>query len=667
MSTERLCEELWADHAPADPPAVLQSIVSRLRRLLRPEAEIVARPPGYVLQAEEGTVDAERFELLCAGAKAVNDPTRMAEQLQTALACWRGSAFEEFAEFEWAAVEAVRLDELRANAHEDLLDARLACGEHAALVGELEALVADSPLRERPWRQLITALYRSGRSAEALQRADALRTMLREELGLDPSPALRELEARVLSDDPTLLQAPAAPLRNTSRRLPTETTQLLGRDDELSQLVDHLHASRLLTLSGPGGVGKTRLALRLAGDLWDAFDGEVFVALLAPVHDPSSTVAAIATAVDVQQRQHLSIEETLLEYLRGRRVLLVLDNCEHLRATVAPLAERLLSLCPDVSLLATSREVLGLPGEHVWRVQPLEIAPPDASAATISGAPASRLFVERATAARPSFDPGPDDLHAIAEIVRRLDGLPLAIELAAARIGAMSPSALAERLDQRFELLGGTQTSLVARHRTLQDLVAWSFDLLDPDEQRLFSRLCAFAGSFGLDAAEGVCGGEDLSASRVSMLLANLVDKSMVQLVDESIPRYRVLETLREFGHEHLDQHERAAVQSQHAHWYLAVAERCARRAGRPRRGRRGAHPRCRLRQPAVGPSLVARERRCRSRAAPGGGLARVRIALHAGGDHELGRRRHRDAECGRPRALSRGRRRSRVWTLRPR
>ena len=170
--------------------------------------------------------------------------------------------------------------------------------------------------------------------------------MLREELGLDPSPALRELEARVLSDDPTLLQAPAAPLRNTSRRLPTETTQLLGRDDELSQLVDHLHASRLLTLSGPGGVGKTRLALRLAGDLWDAFDGEVFLALLAPVHDPSSTVAAIATAVDVQQRQHLSIEETLLEYLRRRRVLLVLDNCEHLRATVAPLAERLLSLCP---------------------------------------------------------------------------------------------------------------------------------------------------------------------------------------------------------------------------------------------------------------------------------------------------------------------------------
>ncbi len=518
----------------------------------------------------------------------MSDPIRVADQLQSALACWRGSAFEEFAEFDWARVEAVRLDELRANAREDLIDARLACGEHAVLVGELEALVADSPLRERLWRQLITALYRSGRSAEALQRASALRTVLREEVGLEPSPALRELEARVLNDDPTLLQSPVASRRATPRRLPAESTQLVGRADELSQLGDRLRTSRLLTLAGPGGVGKTRLALRLAGDFWDEFDGEVFVALLAPVHDPSSTVAAIATAVDVQQRQHLSIEETLLEYLRGRRALLVLDNCEHLRATVAPLADRLLGLCPEVSLLTTSREVLGLPGEQVWRVRPLEIAPQDASTETISEAPATRLFVERATAARPSFAPQPDDLRAIAEIVRRLDGLPLAIELAAARVGAMSPADLAGRLDQRFELLGGTQTSMVARHRTLQDLVAWSFDLLDAEEQRLFARLCVFAGSFGLDAAEGVCGDEDLSSSRISRLLANLVDKSMVQLVDENIPRYRVLETLRDFGNEQLDR--RRTVQRSFAACPLVPGPGPAlrRRLGRPRRSRRG-------------------------------------------------------------------------------
>jgi predicted ATPase/DNA-binding SARP family transcriptional activator len=582
VSTERLCDELWGDRPPVDPPAVLQSQLSRLRKLLRPEADIVARPPGYLLQVADGTVDAERFEHLCTTAKSVADPLQRADRLRAALACWRGSAFEEFAEFDWAAVEAVRLDELRANAREDLLEARLACGEHAELVGELEALVADSPLRERLWHQLITALYRSGRAAEALRQAAALRSLLREELGLEPSPALRELEARVLDDDPTLLHTSASTRRVTPRRLPAETTQLVGRSDELAQLVARLREDRLLTLTGPGGVGKTRLALRLASDLWDEFDGEVFVAQLAPVHDPASTVAAIATALDVQQRQHLSVEETLVEYLRGRKVLLVLDNCEHLRATVAPLADRLLGLCPEVTILATSREVLGLPSEQVWRVQPLEMAPDGAEPATIADAPATLLFVGRATAARPSFDPQPDDLRAIAEIVLRLDGLPLAIELAAARIGAMSPAALSERLDHRFDLLAGAQTSMIARHRTLKDLVAWSHELLDPDEQRLFARLCVFAGSFGLDAAEAVCGGDDISTSRISMLLANLVDKSMVQLVDEDLPRYRVLETLRDFGREHLGEHERTTARARHARWYLDVAERCARALAGP-------------------------------------------------------------------------------------
>ncbi len=344
----------------------------------------------------------------------------------------------------------------------------------------------------------------------------------------------------------------------------------------LDQLVERLRHDRLLTLTGPGGVGKTRLALRLANDLWDEFGGEVFVAELAPLHDPASTVAAIATVVDVQQRQHLSVEETLVEYLRARKALLVLDNCEHLRSAVAPLADRLLSLCPDVTVLATSREVLGLPSEHVWRVGPLDVASKDSGAASVSDVPAVQLFLERARAARPGYSPEPDDVSVIAEIVRRLDGLPLAIELAAARIRAMSPVALAERLDGRFEILSGSQTSMIARHRTLQDLVAWSHDLLDPDEQQLFGRLGVFAGSFGLDAAEGVCAGEDLGPARVSTLLANLVDKSMVQLVDEHLPRYRLLETLREFGRDRIGPDEREAVRERHAHWYLDLVEQSA-------------------------------------------------------------------------------------------
>jgi predicted ATPase/DNA-binding SARP family transcriptional activator len=577
VSTDQLCNELWGINLPADPLGVLQSHLSRLRRALRPGAEIVARPPGYVLQLPDEMIDAGRFELLCKRAGSTSNPKVAVELLEGALACWRGSAFEEFAEYDWARPEAMRLDELRVLAQEELIETRLALGAHAALVGELEALVARHPMRERFWQQLVVALYRSGRSAEALRRAEEHRVMLREELGLDPSPALRELEARVLIDDPTLLQPPVASRRSVIRQLPAEPTRLVGRAEELKLLASRLRVDRLVTLTGPGGVGKTRLAMRLAGELWDEFDGEIFVTELAAVSEPTSTVAAIATALDVQQRQHLSIEETLVEYLRARRALLVLDNCEHLRGTIASLSERLLKWCPGVTILTTSREVLGLPGEHVWRVRPLAIPDEGSSPAAASEAPATRLFVECAIAARPGFAIGPDNVKDIVEIVGHLEGLPLAIELAAARIRAMGPAALAERLREGFDLLAGAQTSMIPRHRTVQDLMEWSYDLLGPDEQLLFARLCVFAGSFGLDAAEEVCAGRDVGKTTVSLLLANLVDKSMVQLVDENLPRYRLLETLREYGRDRLSEEDRYIVRTRHAAWYLEVAERCGR------------------------------------------------------------------------------------------
>jgi predicted ATPase/DNA-binding SARP family transcriptional activator len=576
VSTERLCEELWGNDQPADPAGVLQSHVSRLRRILRPDSEIMQRPPGYVLQIADDAIDAGRFEALCRLADAASDPKTVVELLDEALGCWRGVAFEEFSDLDWAQRESVRLDELRANAQENLFDARLELGAHAASIGELEALVVERPLRERLWSQLMIALYRSGRSAEALRRAAAFRSLLREELGLDPSPAFRELEARVLTDDPTLMQAIEVVHRPQPRRLPVERTALLGRDDAVCELVDHVRRARLVTLTGPGGVGKTRLAMRLAQELWDEYAGEVVLAELAPVHDPASTVAAIATAVDVQQRQQLSIEESIVEYLRGRRTLLLLDNCEHVREIVASLTEQLLSWCPDVTVVATSREVLGLPGELVYRVQPLGLPDPTSEAATASENAAVRLFVERAGAAQPGFALGADNIDDIVQIVRRLDGVPLAIELAAARMRAMSPSALAARLGDSFDLLAGAQTSMIERHRTLQDLVAWSHDLLAPAERRLFAQLSVFAGGFGLDAAEAVCATDLRDRATVSVLLANLVDKSMVQLVDASLPRYRVLETLREYGGERLDDVERAELRARHGCWYLEVAEDCS-------------------------------------------------------------------------------------------
>ncbi len=575
VSTDRICDELWGDSQPADPAAVLQSHLSRLRRLLRPEAAIVAQPPGYLLDAPADLIDAGRFELLCEQAATTSDPKAAIQLLERALACWRGPAFDEFVGREWVTPTAARLDERRAKASEDLFDARLAIGVDAMLVGDLEAAVAEQPLRERLWCQLITALYRGGRAAEALRRAEAYRVLLREELGLDPSPALRELEGRVLNDDPTLARGNPQPRRLPSRGRSGEATRLVGRNRELESIIILVRSQRMVTLNGPGGVGKTRLAKRLANELWDEFDGEVFVTELAAVHDPASTVAAIATATDIQQRQHLSVEETLVDYLRSRRALLVLDNCEHLRATVASLADRLLSSCPTITLLATSREVLGLPGEQVWRVGPLDVPAVGSGPAAVAEAPAAQLFVERAIAARPGFGLGPDNVADVVSIVHRLDGMPLTIELAAARIRAMSTSALAERLESGFELLSGAQPSLAPRHRTVEDLVAWSHDLLDADEQLLFARLSVFTGSFELDAAEEVCG-EDLGLVNVPGLLANLVDKSMVQLTDELAPRYRLLETLREYGRGRLSDAQQGDLRARHARWFLEVAERCA-------------------------------------------------------------------------------------------
>ncbi len=575
VSTDRLCEELWGDDQPAHPAAVLQSHLSRLRRVLRPDADIVARPPGYLLEIPEEQVDAARFEARCCDASRSSGQAA-ADALDEALACFHGRAFEEFADRDWARNEAIRLDELRLNAREDRIHARLALGEHVAVVPELEALVDEHPLRERPWHHLVVALYRSGRTPDALRRIASLRTIMRDELGLDLSPTLRELETRVLTEDPALLVPTPDPARGRAGRLPADGTRLVGRTAEVTGLAQLARAQRLLTLTGPGGVGKTRLAQRLASELWDEMRGEVFIVELAAVHDPTSTVAAIATGVDVQQRQYLSVEESLVEYLRGRRALLVLDNCEHLRASIASVVERLLGQCADLTVVCTSREVLGLPVEQVWRVEPLAVADADAGFAEIGDAPAVRLFVERAGGARSGFLLTPDNARAVASVVARVDGLPLAIELAAARIRVMSPAALAVRLGERLDLLEGAQTSMIERHRTLGDLVAWSYDLLDADERAVFDRLCVFAGGFGLDAVESVCVDPGQDALEVARVLADLVDKSMVQVMDPEVPRYRLLETLREFGRDRLAATDQAEVRSRHARYHVTLAEQSA-------------------------------------------------------------------------------------------
>ena len=480
----------------------------------------------------------------------------------------------------------MQLEELRLVAIENLIEARLGLGDAAAVVGELERLVAEHPLRERFWRQLMVALYRTGRQGEALRQANRLRAFLGDELGLDLSPAARDLEARILADDPTLLLDEPPPPRREVDTAPApvaDATRFVGREDDVDAVRRLLETDRLVTLVGPGGVGKTRLALRLAA-MHSANTGlEPCIVELAATHDEPAAVQAIAAALDVQQRQHLTLDATLVDFLRDREMLIVLDNCEHLVETLAPFVDRIRTSSPGVTVLATSREPLGLAGERTWQLGPLGLPDVDArSPESIATSEAVQLFVDRANAAASGFALTDDNAVAVAEICRRLDGLPLALELAAARLRTLGPTALAERLRQHSNLLGASQRGADGRHRTLRDTLEWSYGLLNRSEQQLFAWLATFVGGFDLRAAEHICAVRE-DSDNVADLLANLVDKSMVQLVDLEEPRYRMLETLREFGLERLAQRrERADLRVRHITWYVRTArEGAAGLAGR--------------------------------------------------------------------------------------
>jgi predicted ATPase/DNA-binding SARP family transcriptional activator len=564
VSTDRLCEVLW-EEPPDSAAATLQSYVSRLRRFVELDggAVLVNRAPGYVLEVPDAAVDAGRFEAGLAEGRdlLVRDPVAALDRLDAALGEWRGDAFAEFAETEWIRPEAVRLEELRLVASEVRIDAQLRVGRHHEVVGEVDALRLDHPLREQFARQSMLALYRSGRQAEALRVAQQFRATLRDDLGLEPSAELRDLEAAILDERADLAwvppAAPATSARTVAGRdvLPIETTALVGRERDLELASRLLETGRILTLFGPGGVGKTRLAHRLAGTIADQFADGVRLVELAPVRDEGAVAAAVAAALDVQQRANRSLTDAIVEVLSSQAVLLVLDNCEHVLDTTSELVEQVLQWCPDVQVLATSREPLGIPAEVVWSVPPLPVpARADLPLDELADVPAVELFVERARSARSDFALDADNHEAVAELCIRLDGVPLALELAAARMRSMSAAQLAERLPERFRVLAGSRRATDPRHRTLRDLVEWSYELLTPVEQLLFDRLSVFAGPFVLEQAERVAaddhpGEGGIDERDIARLLGVLVDKSM--LVAQG-GRFRLLETLREFGREQL-------------------------------------------------------------------------------------------------------------------
>jgi predicted ATPase len=493
------------------------------------------------------------------------------DALDRSLVLWRGDAFAEFADEWWTLGEATRLTELRLHAREARLDAMLALGLDERAASEAEALTADHPWRERPWRVLVTALYRAGRQGEALRRASEYRARLREELGLDPSAEFVALERDVATDaagapPPLADPAPVAVADDD------DGSRLIGRDDDEVNVVALCERRRLVTLLGPGGIGKTQLALRVAGAYHRRTGVRSEVVELARVRHDDGVIAAVATQLDVQTQQGRSVPESLLDLLGIRPLLLVLDNCEHVLDTIAGFVERLLRECPQARILATSREPLALPAETVYKVPALPTA--------IEGedprrSPAVELFLRRAGDANPDFAAADDDVAAVAEVCRRLDGIPLAIELAAARTRSLSPAEMAGRLGDRFGLFAGSSRVSDERHRSLKDLVDWSYDLLDPAAQQLFRRLSIFAGTFDLEAAERVCGFGPVSAGSVATVLASLVDKSMVQAFTGPRTTYRLLETLREYGSA-LAAAEGEELARRHRAWITDICERGA-------------------------------------------------------------------------------------------
>jgi predicted ATPase/DNA-binding SARP family transcriptional activator len=579
VSADRLIDVLWGDGQAAHPANALQAQIGQLRRSFGPTA-IITTEAGYALDADPNDVDVVRFEQLVAQGCRLAEADQAADAsaaLGDALRLRRGEPLADFTYAGFFDAERARLDELTLVAIESRAGADLALGRHGELAAELAALCREHPLRERLRELLILALYQSGRQAEALRAYAEIRELLARELGIDPGPALRQLQARMLAQDPALARANAAaspaPARTTVQQKPAgnlreQVSSFVGRDVELGQLREAIGSSRLVTLTGPGGAGKTRLAVEAAAALREEHPDGAWLVELASVAAADQVALAAASALEATApfsgaAPAGSRTELIVRHLAGRSLVIVLDNCEHVIGEAAALADALLGSVPGLRLIATSREPLGIPGEVLVPVGGL------------ARSAAVELFVERARAVRPGFLADGQAGDEVEDICRRLDGLPLAVELAAARLRALPLATLAERLDDRFRLLTGGARTALPRQQTLRAVVDWSYDLLFEDERRLFARLAVFTGGCDLTAAETVCADEHLPAGEILDALSRLVDKSLVTA--SSIgreARFSQLQTLWQYGRERLDESGEAdATRARHGAYYRQLAE----------------------------------------------------------------------------------------------
>ena len=567
VSTGALAEAVWDCALPADVANALQTLVSRARRALGGAAAVEQSAAGYRLAVTPDDVDALRFErLVAAGAVA------------EALALWRGPALADAGDF--AEPFARRLEELRLDATVTFLTRELDAGRAAARVGELEALAAEHPLLEKLTGLLMRALAATGRQADALAAYEALRGRLADELGIDPGPQVRAVHLQVLRGEIAGATAPAGRARTNLR---AQLTSFVGRTDEVARVGKALQTCRLITLVGPGGAGKTRLAAEVAAAVRDsapddAADG-IWLAELASVTDAADVPQAVLGAIGLRESRLLpdgiqritsrDARTRLLEGLADARALLVLDNCEHLIDACAHLADALLAHSPRLRIVATSREPLGITGESLFVVPPLDEDP------------AVRLFADRAAAVSPDFSLDGESRPLILDIVRRLDGLPLAIELAAARLRTLPLAEISRRLTDRFRLLTGGSRTALPRHRTLRAVVEWSWELLTPAERLLAERFSVFPAGATPAAAAAVCAGQggaggELADGEADELLSSLVDKSLLQPLGDGT-RLRMLETIREYGAEKLaGRGQVGELRQRHAAHYTALMREAA-------------------------------------------------------------------------------------------
>ncbi|MFD0412523.1 BTAD domain-containing putative transcriptional regulator [Streptomyces sp. NPDC127108] len=680
-SADRLIDDLWGEEElPGKPAAALQTKVWQVRRAFE-DAEpggrqlLTLQESGYALRADRESVDSGRFGALTVRARAADDPVVRAGLLSDALALWRGTAFAGFEDTPFARPVAVRLEEARLAAVEEHAEARVELGAYSDVAGELGALVAEHPLRERLRAVQMRALYGAGRTGDALASYRELRVRLADELGLDPGPELVALQQAILEQDPALgagavlprARAVSAdgsravrveddravrqgedravrhgadravrperdratrrhadpPVRSGADRpahgdescpapseeshpapppaprprpdLPVPLTELIGRQSALAEVTSRLGSVRQLTLTGAGGVGKTRLALAVAAQVAGDFpDGVLLVELASrgrtePADAPHAVAEAVMAALGIREEtaseavapgSPAAPADRLAEALGDQRLLLVLDNCEHVVDAVADLASVLLRRAPGLRVLATSQEPLGIPGEAIWAVPPLDVPDParDEDVADVARASAVRLFVARATATAPGFRLDAGNAHDVATVCRRLDGIPLALELAATRVRALGVRELVARLDDRFRLLATGHRGTPPRQQTLRAMIDWSWELLTAPERTVLRRLAAHTDGCTLAAAEEVCAGEGLPPEEVFDLLARLVDRSLVVAVDSGDGlRYRLLESVAHYGAARLEEAgEAGSVRRRHRDHYTALAERAA-------------------------------------------------------------------------------------------